>query len=86
MIINIKVISKAKRNYVLQTKKGLKVYVTSSPEKGRANVAVINLLSEFLKVKKYQINIINGQHSRNKVIEIPNPSTPPHAESKPQRI
>jgi uncharacterized protein (TIGR00251 family) len=72
MIINVKVISKAKKNLVKQTKDGLKVYVTSPPEKGRANVAVINILSDFLKVKKYKINIINGQHSKNKVIEIPN--------------
>lgn len=72
MIINIKVVSKAKRNLVKQTKDGLKVYVTSPPEKGRANVAVIEMLSKFLNVKKYQINIKNGQHSKNKVIEIPN--------------
>lgn len=71
MIINIKVISKAKKNMVKQTKNGLKVYVTSAPEKGRANVAVINLLSEFLNVKKYHINIVSGQHSKEKVIEIP---------------
>lgn len=72
MIINVKVIPKAKKNMTKETKSGLKVYVTSSPEKGRANVAVINELSRFLDVKKYQINIISGQHSKNKVIEIPN--------------
>jgi len=72
MIINIKVISKAKRNLVKETKNGLKVYVTSPPEKGRANVAVIEELSKHLKIKNYQINIISGQHSKNKVIEIPN--------------
>ncbi|MBL7130362.1 MAG: DUF167 domain-containing protein [Candidatus Omnitrophica bacterium] len=72
MIINIKVIHKAKKNLVKEVKDGLKIYVTSPPEKGKANVAVINLLSKFLNVKKYQINILSGQHSRNKVIEIPN--------------
>ena len=72
MIINIKVISKAKKNLVKQIKDGYKVYVTSPPEKGRANVAVIEQLSKFFKVKKYQINIVSGQHSRNKVVEIPN--------------
>ena len=72
MIINIKVVLKAKNNLVKETENGLKVYVTSPPEKGKANVAVINLLSKFLNVKKYQINIISGQHSREKVIEIPN--------------
>ncbi|MFH1622491.1 MAG: DUF167 domain-containing protein [Candidatus Omnitrophota bacterium] len=72
MIINIRVINKAKQNLVKETKDGLKVYVTSAPEKGRANVAVIEQLSKYLKVKKYEINILSGQHSRHKVIEIPN--------------
>lgn len=72
MIINIKVFHKAKRNVVKETKNGFKVYVTSSPEKGKANVAVINLLSKFFKIKNYHINIISGQHSKQKVIEIPN--------------
>lgn len=71
MIINIRVINKAKRNLVKEVKSGLKVYVTSAPEKGKANVAVIELLSKYLKVKKYDINILSGQHSRHKVIEIP---------------
>jgi len=73
MIINIKVITKAKKNMIKETKSGLKVYVTSPPEKGKANVAVIDMLSKFLGVKKYHINIISGQHSREKVIEIPSP-------------
>jgi len=72
MIINIRVINKAKKNLVKEVKDGLKVYVTSAPEKGRANVAVIEQLSKYLKVKKYEINILSGQHSRHKVIEIPN--------------
>jgi uncharacterized protein (TIGR00251 family) len=72
MIINIKVISKAKRNLIKETGGGLKVYVTSPPEKGRANVAVIRELSKYFNIKNYQINIISGQHSKNKVIEIPN--------------
>ena len=71
MVINIRVVNKAKRNLVKEFAGGLKVYVTSAPEKGRANVAVINELSKYLKVKNYEINILSGQHSRNKVIEVP---------------
>lgn len=71
MVINIRVVHKAKKNLVKEVKDGLKVYVTSPPEKGKANVAVIELLSKYLKVKKYDINILTGQHSRLKVIEIP---------------
>jgi uncharacterized protein (TIGR00251 family) len=72
MVINVRVVPKAKKNLVKEIKDGLKVYVTSAPEKGRANVAVINQLSKYLNVKKYEINILSGQHSRYKVIEIPN--------------
>ncbi|MDD5356229.1 MAG: DUF167 domain-containing protein [Candidatus Omnitrophica bacterium] len=72
MIIHIKVIAKAKRNFVKEVKGGLKVYVTSPPEKGKANVAVVEQLSKHFGIKDYQINIVSGQHSRNKVIEIPN--------------
>lgn len=72
MVINVRVIHKAKKNLVKESGSGLRVYVTSPPEKGKANVAVIEQLSRYLKVKKYDINIIAGQHSRHKVIEIPN--------------
>jgi len=73
--INIKVINKAKKNLVKVTKAGYRVYVTAAPEKGKANVAVINLLSEYFEVKKYHINIVSGVHSRDKVVEIPNHKT-----------
>lgn len=72
MVIRIKVIPKSKRNFVQETKSGVKVYVTSPAEKGRANVAAINLLSKHYKVKKYHINILSGLHSREKVVELPN--------------
>jgi len=72
MIVHIKVIAKAKKNLVKEVKDGLKVYVTSPPEKGKANVAVIEQLSKHFGIKNYQINIVSGQHSKNKVIEIPN--------------
>lgn len=69
MIINIKAIPRAKRALV---KDGdpLRVYVTQPPEDGRANDAVIKLLSEHLKIPKSKIKIIKGEKSREKIIEI----------------
>jgi len=48
----------------------LKVYVTDALQNNLANDRVIDLLAEYFKVKKYQIRLIRGLHSRNKVVEI----------------
>ena len=40
------------------------------PEKGKANKAVINLLSEFLRIPKSTIQIKSGLGKINKIIEI----------------
>ncbi len=47
-----------------------KAYLTKTAHDGLANKQLIELLSGYLKVKKYQIRIIKGEKSRNKVIEI----------------
>lgn len=48
----------------------LKAYLTKAAQNGLANKQLIELLAGHLKVKKYQIKIIKGEKSRNKVIEI----------------
>lgn len=48
----------------------LKVYVRQSPVDGKANKALIAVLSGHYKVKKSSIRIITGSTSRNKIIEI----------------
>ena len=45
---------------------GLKVCVTASPEKGKANKAMIELLAKSLGLKKSQIELISGQTSHQK--------------------
>jgi len=71
-IVKIKVIPKAKRNLIKQEAGRLKVYLTTPAIEGRANKALINILSDFLAVKKGQIQIIRGEKSRNKLIRITN--------------
>ena len=46
------------------------VRVTVSPEKGKANKKVIEVLSEYLRVPKSKIAIKSGEKSREKLIEI----------------
>lgn len=75
MILNIKVIPRAKRA-VIKNGDPLRVYVNQPPEDGRANDAVIKLLAEHFKISKSKIKIIKGEKSRKKIIEIISVSSP----------
>lgn len=44
----------------------LKVYVTAVAEKGKANKAIISLLSKKLQISKSSIEIISGETDRHK--------------------
>jgi len=57
----------ARRNEIRGEQDGmLKVCVTQSPEKGKANKALIALLSKELSLKKSQIELIAGETSSKK--------------------
>jgi uncharacterized protein (TIGR00251 family) len=70
MLINIRVVPKASRNLVKEENGKLKVYVTSPAQDGLANARVIALLAEYFHVKKYDIEIIRGDKSRDKTVRI----------------
>lgn len=44
--------------------------VTAPPEDGRANDALIEVLADWLGVKRRQIEIISGATSRNKIVRV----------------
>ncbi len=46
----------------------LKVQVTTPPDKGKANGAIIKLLSKELRIPKTDVEIVKGVKSRNKVV------------------
>lgn len=48
----------------------LKVKVTSAPEKGKANQCLVKFLAKVLGVKKNDIEIISGQTSQIKQIQV----------------
>ncbi len=57
----------ARRNEIRGEQDGmLKVSVTQSPEKGKANKALIALLSKELSLRKSQLELIAGQTSQQK--------------------
>lgn len=48
----------------------LKVAVTAPPEKGKANAALVKLLSKRWKIPKSEISIIKGVTERRKTVHI----------------
>ena len=74
--ITVKLTPGAKQNKVIGWEEDLfgdrtlKVQVTAIPEKGKANKALIALLSKHWKVSKSSITIIRGETSRIKILEI----------------
>jgi uncharacterized protein (TIGR00251 family) len=48
----------------------LRVRVTAAPEKGKANRAMIKLLSKKLKLPAGVFDVVSGQTSRNKLVAI----------------
>jgi uncharacterized protein (TIGR00251 family) len=62
---------RAKKNNISIGNNGvLEISVTSPPIDNKANEHLIKLLSQKLKVPKSSIEIIRGNHSREKSIEI----------------
>jgi uncharacterized protein (TIGR00251 family) len=61
----------AKRNAVLGEQAGaLKVAVTAPPEDGRANAALVEMLRDWLGVKRSQVELAGGLTNRNKTFLI----------------
>ena len=63
--LEILVIPNSSKNEII-IKNGVKVYVTAPPDKNKANIAVIKLLS---KLTNGKARIIKGLKSRKKIIE-----------------
>lgn len=45
-------------------------HISQAPAEGKANKALIELISDYFDVPKYGVKIIAGFKSRNKIIEI----------------
>lgn len=70
MILNIKVYPRARKNQIKKEDNILKIYTTAPAVDNKANLAIIEMLADFLAVKKSKIVIKKGEKSRVKVIEI----------------
>ncbi len=50
----------------------LKIAVTSPPEKGKANKAIVKVLAKWLNIKSSDIQIVSGEKSKDKEIFVRN--------------
>jgi|AP95_1055475.scaffolds.fasta_scaffold764496_1 uncharacterized protein (TIGR00251 family) len=67
----VRVVPKARRNAVKVADDGsLRVRVTAAPEDGKANEALVSLLSKQLQVPKFSVRVVRGHRARDKVVEV----------------
>lgn len=74
MFITVRVVPRSSKNEIVPPLRDgtLKVRLTAPPVDGKANEALVALLSEEYGVPKSRIRIVNGEKSKNKVVEIGN--------------
>ena len=53
-----------------------KVRVTAAPERGRANDALVGLLSETLSIPRRDVTLVAGHAGRDKIVELAGISAP----------
>lgn len=71
LMITIKVVPQSGKQECKHDKNGgIKCYLKSPPEQGKANQELITFLSKKLKVSQEAIKIVRGQTSRNKSLHI----------------
>ena len=69
--IKVRVTTKASKNAVIGIKNNeLSVSVTAVPENGKANEAIIKLLSKEFKCAKSKFDLISGGKCRNKLFRV----------------
>ena len=70
MKIKVKVVPRAKKEEIKEENGVMKVYISKPPAEGRANKRLIEMLADYLNVKKRTTTIVQGIKSRNKIVEI----------------
>lgn len=74
VLLKVRVLPRSSKNEIMgeMADGALKVKLTAAPVDGKANEALISLLTEHFNCPKTKIKIVRGQTSKNKVIEILN--------------
>ena len=70
-ILQVKVVPGASRSRVAgRYGEGVKVQVCAAPEKGKANQAVVEVLSQWLGLKESQVQIVSGLTQPRKTVRV----------------
>ena len=70
-LISVKVVPGASRSRIAGPHgDALKVQVAAPPERGRANDAVVELLSAALGVSRASVSLVSGHGGRDKIVEL----------------
>lgn len=71
MKIQVKIKPNARHEKIITHDDGrLELHIKAPPIEGRANAEVIRLLAKHFKVTQADIQIVAGEHSKNKVIRL----------------
>ena len=71
MKIFVKVKPNARKNEVKKIDENhYEIMTTATPENGKANASVVELLADFFRIGKTKIHIIKGLTTKEKIIEI----------------
>lgn len=71
MRINVIVIPNSKISEVIKTdENNYNIRIDATASEGKANIRLIEILSEYFKVRKSSIKILKGFKSRNKIVNI----------------
>lgn len=68
--IAVRVTPKAARSRVLAEDGQIRIYVTTVPEGGKANAAVVKLLAKAVGVPKSRLALVRGQTARDKLFRV----------------
>jgi uncharacterized protein (TIGR00251 family) len=67
IVLCVKAHPAARRNAITGTHDGaLKVAVSQAPEKGKATLAILDVIAKSLELKKSQVELLSGQTSTHK--------------------
>lgn len=70
MLINVKVVPQSGREELKEEDSSFKVWLKGPAEEGRANAALIKVLSKHFGVPAERVKIIRGLKGRKKVLKI----------------
>lgn len=71
MRVYIKTIPRSSKNEVTKISEGeYKVKLTAPPVDGKANQALIEILSEYFSVSKSSVSIVGGKSARTKIADV----------------